>query len=79
MHTLFSSFNIEENWSTLKNILSNLADKFIPKIKTTQSLTNVPCWSVGLSKAVEKNTIFIVSTYIVCLLMTFIFMPNKGF
>ena len=57
MHTLFSSFNIEENWSTLKNILSNLdlADKFIPKIKTTQSLTSVPWWSVGLSKAAEKK------------------------
>ena len=36
--TLASSSNIEENWSTFKNILTNLADKFIPKIKIT--LTN---------------------------------------
>ena len=33
--TLASSSNIEENWSTFKNILTNLADKFIPKIKIT--------------------------------------------
>ena len=50
-HTLLSSSSIEENWSTFKNILSNLADKFKPKIKITQLVTSVPWWCVALSKA----------------------------
>ena len=40
-HTLLSSSNIEENWSTFKNMLSNLTDQLIPKIKITQSLTSM--------------------------------------
>ena len=40
-HTLLSSSSVEENWSTFKNLLTNLTDEFIPKVKIIQSQTNV--------------------------------------
>ena len=36
-HTLLSSSNIDDNWATFKNLLSNLANRFIPKVKIKQS------------------------------------------
>ena len=54
-HTLLSSSSVEENWSTFKNLLTNLTDEFIPKVKIIQSRTSVPWWSNALSKAVRKK------------------------
>ena len=36
-HTLLNSSSVEENWSTFKNLLINLADEFILKVKIIQS------------------------------------------
>ena len=36
-HALLSSSNIDENWTTFKNLLSNLTDRFIPKVKIRYS------------------------------------------
>ena len=36
-HTLLGSSSVQENWSTFKNLLTNLADEFIPKVKIIQS------------------------------------------
>jgi len=55
-HTLLDSSSIEENLSAFKNLLSNLVDRFIPKVKITQSRTGVPWWSNALSKAIEKTS-----------------------
>ena len=41
-HTLLSGSNIDDNWATFKNLPSNLADRFIPKVKIKQSQTSVP-------------------------------------
>ena len=41
-HTLLSSSSINDNWATFKSLLSNLADRFIPKVKIKQSRTSVP-------------------------------------
>ena len=75
--TLFNASNIEENWLMFKNLLYDLADRFISEVKITQSQTGIPWWSNALSKAVEKNIIFIIATFILCLLMTFKYMPNR--
>ena len=71
--TLASSSNIEENWSTFKDILTNLANIYLK----LQSLTSLLWWSVAL-RLLRKSTIFIKGIYIPCLLMTFILTPNKG-
>ena len=36
-HTLLNSSSVEENWSTFKNLLINLADEFILKVRIIQS------------------------------------------
>ena len=54
-HTLLSSSSIDDNWATFKSLLSNLADRFIPKNKIKQSRTSVPWWSKALSKAVDQK------------------------
>ena len=54
-NTLLSGSNINDNWATFKNLLSNLADRFIPKVKIKQSQTSVPWWSKALSKAVDQK------------------------
>ena len=52
-HTLLGSSCIEDNWSAFKILLSNLADRFIPKVKITWSRIGVPWWSNALSKAIK--------------------------
>ena len=61
-HTLLSSSNIDENWATFKNLLSNLADRFIPKLKLN---SHEPVYLGGLKlclKLLIKNIVFIIST-----------------
>ena len=54
-HTLLGRSSVEENWSTFKNLLINLADEFIPKVKIIQSQAGIPWWTIALSKAVRKK------------------------